>query len=87
MLKSIWELYCLGNCDAIINYFRDIILVNNNIPPFRAEGDRNGVGELVDAGGEPAAAGLAGRYNLDVCPHHQAAAGDDPGRPGQPLQG
>ena len=56
-------------------------------PTFRTEGDRNGVGELVDAGGEPAAAGLAGRYNLDVCPHHQAAAGDDPGRPGQPLQG
>lgn len=50
---------------------------------FGAEGDGDGVGELVDAGGEPAAAGVAGRYDLDVCPHHQAAA--DPGRPGQQL--
>jgi hypothetical protein len=34
MLKCIWELYSLGNCDTIINYFRYIILVNNNIPPY-----------------------------------------------------
>jgi hypothetical protein len=39
----------------------------------------------IDAGSEPAAAGLARRYDLDVCPHHQASA--DPGRPGQQLLG
>jgi hypothetical protein len=46
-------------------------------PTSGTESDGNGISELVDAGREPTAACPVGRYDLDVCPHHEAALHPD----------